>query len=64
MDKNISDKSISKAIKNKDADTLIAALSDDEKKLLSTLLKDESKRREFLSSKGAQNIISNLFKDR
>ena len=64
MDKNISDKSISKAIKNKDADTLIAALSDDEKKLLSTLLKDESKRREFLSSSNAQNIISNLFKDR
>ena len=64
MDKNFSDKSISKAIKNKDTDTLIAALSEDEKKLLNTLLKDESKRREFLSSEKAQSIISNLFKDR
>ena len=64
MDKNFSDKSISKAIKNKDTDTLIAALSEDEKKLLNTLLNDESKRREFLSSKRAQSIISNLFKDR
>lgn len=64
MDKNISGESIRKAIKSRDADTLISALSDDEKKLLNSLLKDEQKRREFLSSSKAQNIMSELFRQR
>ena len=64
MDKKVSREQINRAIKNNDAASLVSALSDEDKKLLDTLLKDEKARKEFLSSKEAGAIISALFKGR
>ena len=64
MNKNFSAESVQKIIKNKDTDALISALSDEDRKLLDSLLQDENKRKEFLSSKKAQAIISTIFKGR
>ena len=68
MNKNFADKKISSemknAIKNKDAASLISNLNSEDKKLLDSLLNDEKKRKEFLSSPEAKAIISSLFKGR
>ena len=65
MDKSFtSENNMKKIIKNKDTDALVSQLSAEDKQLLETLLRDEDKRREFLSSKKAQSIISSLFKGR
>ena len=68
MNKNFADKKISSemknSIKNKDAASLMSALNAEDKKLLDTLLNDEKKRKEFLSSPEAKAIISALFKGR
>ncbi len=64
MDKNFSGEGLNKVIKNKDTDALISSLNDEDKKLLNTLLNDEVKRKEFLSSKEARAIIGSLFKSR
>lgn len=55
---------IKKAIENKDASVLLSMLSDQDKKLLDSLLSNEKEREAFLSSKDAKTIISNLFKGR
>ena len=65
MDKSFtSENNMKKILKNKDTDALVSQLSAEDKQLLETLLRDEDKRREFLSSKKAQSIISSLFKGR
>lgn len=68
MNKNFANKKISNemknAIKNKDAASLMSNLNAEDKKLLDTLLNDEKKRKEFLSSPEAKAIISSLFKGR
>lgn len=64
MDKKLSQEQLNKAIKSGDAATLISSLSDEDKRLLDTLLNDEKARKSFLSSKEAGAIISSLFKGR
>lgn len=62
-DKNFND-DIKDAINKKDTAALLSALSDEDKKLLDTLLKDNKAREEFLSSSDARKIISALFGSR
>lgn len=62
-DKNFND-NIKDAINKKDTAALLSALSDEDKKLLDTLLKDNKAREEFLSSSDARKIISALFGSR
>ncbi len=68
INKNFSDKNfnddIKDAINKKDTAALLSSLSDEDKKLLDTLLKDEKAREEFLSSSDARKIISALFGSR
>lgn len=65
MNKNFSDKDINgkikNAIKNKDASTLLSSLSENDKKLFDSLLRDEKARNEILSSPEAHAIITALF---
>ena len=62
-DKNFNDDN-KDAINKKDTAALLSALSDEDKKLLDTLLKDNKAREEFLSSSDARKIISALFGSR
>ena len=66
ISKNISNQDlkgeIKEAINKKDTAALLSSLSDEDKKLLNALLKDEKARKEFLSSDEARKIISALFK--
>lgn len=62
-DKNFND-DIKDAINKKDTAALLSSLSDEDKKLLDTLLKDNKAREEFLSSSDARKIISALFGSR
>ncbi|MBQ5910700.1 MAG: hypothetical protein IIW94_01660 [Clostridia bacterium] len=68
MNKNFSGKNISgemkNAIKNADTASLMSSLSAEDKKVLDTLLNDDARRQEFLSSPEAKAIISALFKGR
>lgn len=68
INKNFSDKNykdeIKDAINKKDTAALLSSLSDQDKKLLDTLLKDDKAREEFLSSSDARKIISALFGSR
>lgn len=62
-DKNFND-DIKEAINKKDTAALLSSLSNEDKKLLDTLLKDDKAREEFLSSGNARKIISALFGSR
>ena len=62
-DKNFND-DIKEAINKKDTAALLSSLSNEDKKLLDTLLKDDKAREEFLSSSNARKIISALFGSR
>ena len=62
-DKNFND-DIKDAINKKDTAALLSSLSDEDKKLLDTLLMDNKAREEFLSSSDARKIISALFGSR
>lgn len=64
MDKNFSGVDLNRVIKGRDTDALVSSLSDEDKKLLNSLLNDEAKRKEFLSSKEAKAIMSSLFRGR
>lgn len=52
------------AAKNGDVNSLISGLSDKEKQLLSSLMKDKTARENFLASEEAKRIISELMNGR